>query len=412
MFEADIPHLMQVRAFIRIADEGSVSRASEVLLRAQSVVTRAIRDLEQSLAVPLFERHASGMLLTPYGKAILPRARRVMAELESIPALLGHAPHEPLYLLNTRRLQIFVKLCETQHMQTVARSFQLTQPAISAALKMLEDGAGKSLFERTARGLRPTRASTDILFPVRRALNDLRHIRADVALIKGSLQGLVTVGALPLGRTRILPLAFVRLLADHPGIRIATNESPFDLLALELRAGDVDFVFGALRAQDYASDLYGEKLVTEEMVILTGPGHPWLSRQVTLDDLSTARLVLPRADTPARLLLEAHFSRLGRAAPEPVVETGDMAIIRGLLMRSDMLAIVSEHQLEYEIASGELRRLDLQLEDTQRSLGLIYRTNGLHSPAAQALIQKIREVCAEIATEDQRVPLACLPATE
>lgn len=412
MFETDIPHLMQVRAFIRIADEGSVSRASEALLRAQSVVTRAIRDLEQSLAVPLFERHASGMLLTPYGKAILPRARRVMDELESIPALLGHAPHEPLYLLNTRRLQIFVKLCETQHMQTVARSFRLTQPAISAALKMLEDGAGKSLFERTARGLRPTRASTDILFPVRRALNDLRHIRADVALIKGSLQGMVTVGALPLGRTRILPQAFVRLLADHPGIRIATNESPFDLLALELRAGDVDFIFGALRAQDYASDLYGEKLITEEMVILAGPDHPWLSRQLTLDDLCGARLVLPRADTPARLLLDAHFSRLGRAALEPVVETGDMAIIRGLLMRSDMLAIVSEHQLEYEIASGELRRLELQLQDTQRSLGLIYRTNGLHSPAAQALIHKIREVCAEIATEDQRVPQACLPATE
>ena len=404
MFETDLPHLMQVRAFIRTADEGSVSRASEVLLRAQSVVTRAIRDLEQSLDVPLFERHASGMLLTPYGKAILPRARRVMAELESIPALLGHAPHEPLYLLNTRRLQIFVKLCETQHMQTVARSFDLTQPAISAALKMLEDGAGKSLFERTARGLRPTRASSDILFPVRRALNDLRHIRADVAVIKGSLQGLVTVGALPLGRTRILPQAFVRLLADHPGIRIATNESPFNLLALELRAGDVDFVFGALRAQDYASDLYGEKLITEEMVILAGPGHPWLSRQLTLDDLSAARLVLPRADTPARVLLDAHFSRLGRTPPEPVVETGDMAIIRGLLMRSDMLAIVSEHQLEYEIASGELLRLDLQLQDTHRSLGLIYRTNGLHSPAAQALIQKIREVCHEIRDDDQRGP--------
>jgi LysR family transcriptional regulator of gallate degradation len=412
MFESALPHLMQVRAFIRIADEGSVSRASEVLLRAQSVVTRAIRDLEQSLAVPLFERHASGMLLTPYGKAVLPRARRILAELESIPALLGHAPHEPLYLLNTRRLQIFAKLCETQHMQTVARSFDLTQPAISAALKVLEDGAGKTLFERTARGLRPTRASNEILFPVRRALNDLRHIRADVALIKGSLQGTVTVGALPLGRTRILPEAFVRLLADHPGIRIATNESPFDLLALELRAGDVDFVFGALRAQDYASDLHGEKLITEDMVVLAGRGHPWLGRPVTLDDLSAARLVLPRADTPARLLLEAHFSRLGRAAPEPVVETGDMAIIRGLLMRSDMLAIVSEHQLEYEMASGELQRLELRLQDTRRSLGLIYRTNGLHSPAAQALIAKIREVCAEVASNDQTVLEGCLPATE
>lgn len=396
MTDAALLHLMQIRAFLRIAEHGSVSRASDVLLRAQSVVTRSIRDLEASLGVPLFERHASGMLLTPYGKAILPRASRVLKELESIPAILGHAPHDPLYLLHTRRLQIFVKLCETRHMQTVARSFEITQPAISAALKVLEDGAGKALFERTARGLQPTRSAQEILFPVRRALNELRHIRADVALIKGSLQGLVTVGALPLGRTRVLPEAIVRLLADHPGVRVATNESPFSLLALELRAGDVDFVFGALRAPDYASDLQGEALLTEEMVILARRAHPWLERELTREDLDAVKWVLPRADTPARLLLDKQFLQIGRAPPEPVVETGDMAIIRGLLMRSDMLAIVSEHQLEYEMASGELQRLSFQLKDTQRPIGLIYRTTGLHSPAAQALIEKIREVAHEV----------------
>lgn len=412
MAASPLLHLMQIRAFIRIAEHGSVSRASDALLRAQSVVTRSIRDLEASLDVPLFERHASGMLLTPYGKAILPRARRVMTELESIPAMLGHAPHEPLYLLHTRRLQIFVKLCETQHMQTVARSFDLTQPAISAALKVLEDGAGKTLFERTARGLQPTRASQEILYAVRRALNDLRHIRADVAAIKGSLQGLVTVGALPLGRTRILPEAIVRLLADHPHVQVATNESPFNLLALELRAGDVDFVFGALRAQDYATDLHGEKLLTEEMVILGRRGHPWLERSLTMDDLATARWVMPRADTPARLLLDAHFTKLNRAPPEPVVETGDMAIIRGLLMRSDMLAIVSEHQLEYELVSGELQRLNLRLEQTHRAIGLIYRAHGLHSPAAQALIEKIREVAQDVANGRHETVPAGLPATE
>jgi LysR family transcriptional regulator of gallate degradation len=412
MHEDVLPHLMQIRAFLRVAEHGSVSRASQVLLRAQSVVTRAVHDLELSLGVPLFERHANGMLPTAYGKAILPRVQRVMNELEAIPALLGHAPHEPLYLLQTRRLQIFVKLCETQHMQTVARAFELTQPAISAALKVLEDGAGKVLFERTLRGLQPTRASNDMLYPIRRALNDLRHIRADLALIKGSLQGLVTVGALPLGRTRILPEAFVRLLAAHPEVRIATNESPFDLLGLELRAGDVDFVFGALRPHDYASDLCGEALLTEEIVVLVGREHPWLRRAVTLDDLGTARWVLPRAGTPTRALLEAHFAALGRKAPEPVVETGDMAIIRGLLMRSPMLAIVSERQLEYEIASGELQRLDLHLQDTRRAIGLIYRTHGLHSPAAQALIDKIRQVAGEIDAGVQAEVDAALPATE
>lgn len=387
-----LPALMQIRAFVRVAEHGSISRACEVLLRAQSVITRAIHDLEARLSVPLFERHASGMLLSAYGKAILPRALRVLDELEAIPALLGHSAHEPLYLLQTRRLEIFVKLCETCHMQTVAKAFGLTQPAISAALKALEDGAGKTLFARTARGLQPTQASHDILYPIRRALNDLRRLDADVAAIKGSLQGQVTIGALPLGRTRILPQAVVHLLEQHPGVRVATNESPFDMLALELRAGDVDFVFGALRAVDYASDLHGEQLLTEEMLILVRRAHPLLGRTLTLADLQGARWVLPRADTPARRLLDMHFAQAGSAVPEPVVETGDMAIIRGLLMRSDMLAVVSAHQLEYEMASGELQPLQLALSDTRRPIGLIYRTHGLPSPAAEALMAQIRRV--------------------
>jgi LysR family transcriptional regulator, regulator for genes of the gallate degradation pathway len=395
MSSSELPHLMQIRAFVRVAEHGSVSKASEVLLRAQSVVTRSIRDLELRLDNPLFERHASGMLLTPYGKCILARARRVLLELESIPTLLGqpsHPFHEPLYLLNTRRLEVFVKLCETQHMQTVANAFQLTQPAISAALKVLEGGTGKILFERTARGLMPTRASNDILYPIRRALNELRHLDADIAALKGSLQGVVRVGALPLGRTRILPEAIVRLLAEHPGVQVSTNESPFNLLALELRAGDLDFVFGALRPTDYASDLHGEELLTEEMVILVRRGHPLLSRAVTTQDLVQARWILPRANSPARILLDAHFDQLGSDAPIPMVETGDLAIIRGLLMRSDMLAVVSEHQLEYEIASGEFQQLPVPLGDTGRPIGLIYRTNGLPSPTAEALIEHIRAV--------------------
>lgn len=398
MLDSELPNLMQVRAFVRVADHGSVSKASAALFRAQSVVTRAISDLEARLAVPLFERHANGMRLTEQGNRVLPRARRVLAELDSVPRLLGQAAGhaaEPLYLFQARRLQVFVKLCETRHMQTVASLFGLTQPAVSAALKVLESGSGHALFERTPRGLQPSRASLDIQFPIRRALNELRHIEADLAAMRGALEGVVHVGALPLGRTRILPEAIVRLTAAHPGVRVVTNESPFDLLATELRAGDVDFVFGALRPAGYASDLHGEALLTEEMVLLARRGHPLLAAEIGPAELAHARWVLPRAGSPARQLLDACFAGFGMPAPWPVVESGDLAIIRGLLLRSDMLAAVSAHQLEGEIASGELCVLPLQLKQTTRAIGLTYRSASLHSPAAQALMDSIRTVIRE-----------------
>ncbi|MCF4997969.1 LysR family transcriptional regulator [Pseudomonas syringae] len=398
MEPSELPNLMHIRAFVRVADYGSVSKASEALFRAQSVVTRSISELEARLDVALFERHANGMRLTDVGQRLLPRARRVLAELDSVPGLLGGGDKqavEPLYLFQVRRLQVFVKLCETHHMQTVASLLGLSQPAVSSTLKVMEGGCGKPLFERTPRGLQPTRASHEILFPIRRALNELRHIETDLTALRGALQGVVHVGALPLGRTRILPEAIVRLMAEHPKIQVITNESPFDLLATELRAGDVDFIFGALRSPSYASDLTGVSLLTEDMVMLARCDHPLYSKTVLREDLSAAQWVLPRAGSPARKMLDECFRRFGIAPPRPVVETGDMAIIRGLLLRSDMLAAVSAHQLEQEIASGELCILPLELQQTTRAIGLTYRNGCLHSPVAMALMDMIRQVIAQ-----------------
>ena len=234
-----------------------------------------------------------------------------------------------------------------------------------------------------------------MLVRVRRALNELRHIDADIAALGGFLQGAVHVGALPLGRTGILPEAIVRLTLEHPHVRVVTNESPFDLLASELRAGDVDFVLGALRPSAYASDLHSEALLQEEMVILVRRDHPWLRRTPVYEDLSVARWIRPRAGSPARQLLDAFFAQIGIAAPNPVVETADLAILRGVLLRSDMLAAVSAHQLEYEMVSGDLVQLPLSLRRTTRPIGFISRTGVLQSPVAQALMDKIREVVGE-----------------
>ncbi|KPG98315.1 hypothetical protein AEQ67_13245 [Pseudomonas sp. RIT-PI-q] len=133
------------------------------------------------------------------------------------------------------------------------------------------------------------------------------------------------------------------------------------------------------------------------MVILVRRDHPWLKRTPVYEDLSAARWILPRAGSPARQLLDAFFAHIGIAAPSPVIETGDLAILRGVLLRSDMLAAVSAHQLEHEMASGDLVRLPLSLSRTTRPIGLISRAGALQSPAAQALMDKIREVVGETA---------------
>jgi DNA-binding transcriptional LysR family regulator len=72
--------LDQIRVFLAIVDEGSFPKAAKVLNRAQSAVTYAIRKLEADAGLPLFDRSGYRSVLTPAGRALLVRARRIIEE--------------------------------------------------------------------------------------------------------------------------------------------------------------------------------------------------------------------------------------------------------------------------------------------------------------------------------------------
>lgn len=70
-----------LRAFIETADAGSLSRAARLLDISQPSLTGQIQRLEQHLATTLFDRHGRGVTLTEAGKALYPRARRILDEV-------------------------------------------------------------------------------------------------------------------------------------------------------------------------------------------------------------------------------------------------------------------------------------------------------------------------------------------
>lgn len=400
-----LPNLAHLRVFAVVAESGSATKAAALLYRAQSAITRSVQELEDALDAPLFERKPSGMLPTPVGRAVRERSKRIFTELEALGQWCTQRPScartftpgaIPSYLLNTRRLELLVTLVRDRHMPSAAVALGISQPAISSAIRILESGAGFKLFHRSARGLQLTTEGETFTLRVRRALNELRHIPDDIAALKGSIRGHVAVGALPLGRSLILPEAVARVSRAHPGVRVATDESAYEMLAASLRAGDIDFILGALRPTDPDSGLYGERLMSEGMVALVRRDH-WLAgvRGLSLEQLADAQWILPRSHSPGRTILDALFERTRLKPPVPAVETADLAVIRGLLLRTDMVAVLSAQQLHYECETGQLVILDIEIPHTQRDIGLIMRSTGNPSPAARMLIDAIRDVVAE-----------------
>ena len=71
----------QLRDVVAIAERGSLRAAARHLALAQPALTRSVHELERELGVPLFERRARGMILTPMGEAFVRRASAVLSEV-------------------------------------------------------------------------------------------------------------------------------------------------------------------------------------------------------------------------------------------------------------------------------------------------------------------------------------------
>ncbi len=85
----------KLRIFHAVAEAGSFTHAGEQLNLSQSAVSRQISALEESLKVPLFHRHARGLILTEQGELLYRTAHDVFGKLAMTEALLTESKDRP-----------------------------------------------------------------------------------------------------------------------------------------------------------------------------------------------------------------------------------------------------------------------------------------------------------------------------
>jgi len=398
--------LRHLHAFVAVADAGGIRRSSESLYRASSAVARSVAALEAGLDTLLFERKGRGMLLTAAGEVVRLRADRIEAELHGVRDDAVRMRERAVSangvgkvggieaLLNERRLQAASLLAEVHYMPSVAQAMGTSQSAVSQAIARLEDMLGQPLFLRTAHGMLPTDPGRRWIGAFERVLAELRHISEDIAALAGVVQGTVTIGALPLARSQLLPMAIAAVLRKHPRLTVRSLESPYDELIAGLLSGRIDFVVGALRAS--AGDAFVSRpLLEDQAALVARTGHPLAGRRrLAIGDLEGYPWALSRAGTPLRVSLEQFFERQGMTPPVPAVETGDLALLRGLLLESDMLTVLSAHQLHHEVRTGQLAVLPFAMPGMERNIGITTRRGAHLSPGAGALHAEIERLAA------------------
>jgi DNA-binding transcriptional LysR family regulator len=125
----------KLRVFHAVAEAGSFTHAGETLNLSQSAVSRQISALEESLNVPLFHRHARGLILTEQGELLFRTARDVFGKLAMTEALLAESRESPQGPLKITTTIAFGTLWLTPRV----REFVELYPDIQLSL-ILDDG--------------------------------------------------------------------------------------------------------------------------------------------------------------------------------------------------------------------------------------------------------------------------------
>lgn len=401
-------NVRQARTFLAAARCSSITGAARAINRSQTSVTKSLQDLEHQLGVELFDRSSKGVTLTAYGKALQDGALEAAQAFERAgglipPLLMRSSPSVARFFqmdVSDRWLDAFLATAEQQNLAAAAEQLNVTAAAVSANLRKLEDALNTTLFERMPNATIPTAFTRSLVAHIKLARTHLRHACDQLSSMKGVNAGRVSIGSLPFMRTIILPRAITRLRNTHPYIDVSTLDGRYDDLIAALRCGDIDLLVGALRGAGVESDVVEETLLEDQLSLIVRQGHPLQKQQsISWPDLLQYEWILPRHQTPTRELFDAALKRNNLQGPSHVVETSSTVLVRGLLIETDHITVLSRHQIHYEEQAGMLAALPFELPETRRPIGITRRARSSVAPASSLLIDQLRTVAAAVRTD-------------
>ncbi len=293
------------------------------------------------------------------------------------------------FAIDLRDLRYFETIAELQHVSKAAERLHRSQPALTSAMRRLEQACGAPLIERSGRGIQLTTAGKVLLKWAQRLRFDVQDAEREMADIGRGLSGHVRIGIVPTAAQFLLPDAVRALLAEAPTVTLKTHVGLVDVLKPMLRAGELDVAIGTeVNTEEGFSSLM---LAEDQIVVAASAQHEILQSKPTLKDLTRYRWVLQSPGAPTRDWLDHVFDRRHLPRPNVQIESSMLLMLPALIAKTGLLSFVSRHHLGREQLGPGLHEVKLRETTMRRRLVAIYRDNSYLSPAATRLIAHLAQ---------------------
>ena len=286
--------------------------------------------------------------------------------------------------MDFEQLRTFLEVSRHKSFSRAAQKLSLTQPAISAQIRSLEQEVGAQLFDRSGGKVTFTAAGRIFEPFAEHCLDCHAHIVLAVGEMQRSPRGEISISANESTCLYVLPHVFTQFKQQYSrvGLSIVRAERARTLEAVLNR--EVDFGVVALPVKD--PRFIVEWIHKDELVLVVSPGHA-LARgeKVRIEEVARAPLLLPKHGRQ-REQLDLLFSSRD-LHPNVAMELDSSELLKRFVAAGMGIGFLARSNVVDAEQAGTLKILPVESVRLQRDLAIVFRKDRALSRAAQAFIE-------------------------
>ena len=284
--------------------------------------------------------------------------------------------------MKIHQLEAFIAAVDTGSIRAAARSMNLSQSALTKALRELEQEMEEPLIHRTVRGVQMTQGGIRLFQRAQLIVRQARLALDEARQLKGVDEGTVSMGVTPLVALTVLPQAVTAFRRRYRNVQLQVAEGLEGIVLPGVRQGHLDFGVMVVATDRLGEDLAFAPWFTGPNTVGARDGHP-LAQARGLSELAGQEWVATSFGTHGMgATLLQYFSEAGLRPPSRLFRCQSVISTLALVRTTDLVTFMPKGLLGCRECQG-IRAIPIEPPPPASEFGLVMRSEVPLSPVAE-----------------------------
>ncbi|MCI3919966.1 LysR family transcriptional regulator [Paenibacillus sp. TRM 82003] len=289
--------------------------------------------------------------------------------------------------MNLNQLETLITISKTMSFRKAGEVLNLTQPAVSAQIKSLEDEFGAVLVDRN-QPVTLTDAGVLFLEQAEKMLAIVDELKMKLSDMNATPQGHIRLGTTTSIAIQILPRVLSYFKNQYPLIQTTIHSMPSSHIMTSVENGNVDI--GIAYLFEKTPSLVTSVLYYDTFELVVSPEHPLAEyEELPLSALNDVPFIMLAPETAGRRFVDTVFGKHG-ITPEIVMELSSSEEVKRMVELNMGASVISKMSIPTELRLGTLKTIYVNELDVMHPVGVITKTGRYLNSAMNQFLSDLK----------------------